>query len=302
VSLAGPTLTFNPSINEMVSGVPEYIEIDTNEPATIYYTVDGSTPTINSTIYVGSIYTPTGTESFTLQAFGVDGSDVAGEVLTQVYAADTTRTTKSRLVGGEGVIVDSAVEPVLTTDGFDAGGSAVRFETLDPQEVADLTIRSAKGRNGLEPGTQVVVNIPDPSTTSNPYDDNFQETSTPQYAATFNPYAKTITMDNRISNETQLTLRTFQSLENVYTENGGKRIREQTTEGCYISGGKVRSFYDQRNNVMCSYYFDHNNERWIKNIQQLPANIQSTIGHHNSGGLSTVFAWVPRGRQQSPNI
>jgi Chitobiase/beta-hexosaminidase C-terminal domain len=301
VILAGPTLTFNPSTDEMVSGVPEYVEIDANEPATIYYTVDGSVPTISSTIYVGSIYTRTGTESFTLQAFGVDGSDVAGPVLTQTFAADTTRAAKSRLVNGEGVIVDSAVEAVLTTDGFDANGAAIRFETLDPQEVEDLTVRSAKGRDGIDQGTQVIVNVPDPSTTSYPYDDNFQEVSTTQYAATFNPYAKTILIDNRITNEVQLTLRTFQSLENVYTENGGKRIREQTTEGAYISGGKVRSFYDQRNNVMVGYWFDHNNERWIRNITTLPANIPQTIGHQTHG-YPYVFSWISRGRDQSPNI
>ena len=44
------------------------------------------------------------------------------------------------------------------------------------------------------------------------------------------------------------------------------------TDGTYISGGFVRTFYSAQRNTMVSYYFDHNELRTIKSIQSLPNN------------------------------
>lgn len=299
--MAVSVLTFTVSDTEITSGVPEYVEIESNIPANIYYTIDGSTPSIDSALYVGAIYFPTdGTSSYTLKAFGVDADGYYGAVLSQTFAADTTEITVSRLVDGEGLIVDSATETTNREDGFDADGAAVRFIDLDADTIDNLTVRSKMGRAGIEEGTQVVVNIPDPTTTSNPYDDQFQAYSSPRYAETFNPYAKTIVIDNRVDNEVNLTLRPYMSMSNVYTEFGGKRLLDP--EGVYVSGGKVRSFYNKNNNVMVSYYFDHNNCQWVRNTQTLPV-ATKTMGIRTSvGSYPFVFRWISRGRLQSPNI
>jgi len=296
-------LTFTASETEITSGVPEYVEIESNIPANIYYTINGSTPTTDSNIYVDAIYFPAdGTPSFTLKAFGVDADGYYGSILSQTFSADTTEITVSRFVDGEGIIVDAADETTNREDGFDADGAAIRFIDLDSDVINSLSVHSKMGRAGIEEGTQVEVNIPSPTETSNPYDDQFEGFSSPRYAATFNPYAKTIVIDNRIENEIDIPLRTNQSFSNIYTEFGGKRVRESADDACYVSGGKVRSFYDKRNNVMVSYYFDHNESRWIKNIQTLPQSTQ-TMGIRTSvGSYPYVFRWVSRGRQQSANI
>jgi hypothetical protein len=95
-------------------------------------------------------------------------------------------------------------------------------------------------------------------------------------------------------------LRPHGSLHNIYREFGGKRLREAADDAAYISGGFVKRFYDAKNNIMVSYYFDHNEGRYVKNIQELPSNIQNPDGIGvKTKGPPLVFKWIYRGRQSS---
>lgn len=290
-------LSFLESSQEIVAGVPEFVEILSNIPATIYYTIDNTIPTLESNIYIQPIYFPVdGTSSFILSAFGIDGDGYSSLILTQIFSADQTKLTATRRFGDEGVVVDSFSNQTNIINGFNADSVAARFIDI-PIEKLNI-IHSEKGFDGIGEGTQIKVNIPDPKTTSNPYDDNFEETTTPQFAALFNPYALTITIDNRIHNEVSTLLRPWGSLENIYTEFNGKRLRSSADDACYVSGGFVRRFYSKEKNTMVSFYFDHNASKWIKNIQVLPNNIPSPYGQI-SGENSHVFQWIPRGKQGS---
>lgn len=293
------SLTFTPSENEIVAGVPVSISITSDVPATIFYTTDSTTPTQDSLVYVEAVEVPTGLSSFTLAAFGVDGDGYVGDTLTQTFAADTTELDRARLIDGEGVIVDRFEDTANTTTGYGADGVAGSFTDLTDQFIFDNEIHSDRGAPGDKPGTQIEVVIPSPEDTPNLYDDQFQEFSSTKYAATFNPYAKTITIDTRETNEVNPVLRPFGSLENVYRENGGARIYSASSDACYISGGFVRRMYDRAAGTMTSYYFDHNEARWIKNTQQLPANIQATAGVYSAVDNRFVFYWIPRGKQSS---
>ena len=296
--MAVVTLTFTGSTEEIVSGIPQTMTITSNVPATIHFTVDESTPTTSSPIFTGAFAFPDGVTSVTLSAFGVDGSSVSGPILTQVFAADTTRVTVSRHVGAEGFVISRAGTGVDTPDGFDADGDTARFVDVD-LETLDI-IRRDRGFQGVEEGTEIEVGIPAASSTGSLVDDGFVPFSTPEVGELFNPRARTILIDNRIDNDIQLTLRPYGSLYDPYTDFGGKRIREPADDAMYVSGGFVRRFYDAKNGIMVSYYFDHNEGRYVKNIQTLPSNIQSTnnIGVQSSG-QPLVFQWIPRGRQSS---
>jgi hypothetical protein len=92
-------------------------------------------------------------------------------------------------------------------------------------------------------------------------------------------------------------LRPLGSLNNIYKEFGGKRLRESADDATYVSGGFVKRFYDAKNGIMVSYHFDHNESRWIKNIQTLPNNIPTISGYTTTTPL--VFRWLVRGRQSS---
>jgi hypothetical protein len=297
--LAYVNLTFTPSEIELVSGVPQSVAIESDVPATIYYTTDSTAPGLDSLVYVDPISIPTSLSSFTLSAFGIDGDGYESDILTQTFAADPTQLNRTRLVNGEGVVVDAFDDPANTITGFDASGVAGSFTDLTDQFLYDQSIHSAHHAPGDQTGTLVEVNIPKPADTPNPYDDQFTPYSNTRYAATFNPYAKTITIDNREANEVNPILRPWGSLEDIYRENGGVRVRSSSEGACYVSGGFTRRFYDRANGVMVSYYFDHNEARWIKNTQAMPTNVQATAGVYSAVDNQFVFRWIPRGKHNS---
>lgn len=264
-------LTFTSSEEEISSGIPRYVTIESNVPATIYFTLDGTTPTAGSQIYTDPVEIPDGQTSIILSAFGVDSGLIAGPILIQTFAPDMTKINVARHIKNEGIVLDSASDDTNAIDGFGASGEAIRFLDIDPIYLD--VIKKDRGFMGIEEGTAIRVNIPNPDSTPSRLDDNFQPFSTPELAEFFNPEAKTIVIDNRIDNEVSLTLRPFGSLNNMYKEFGGKRIRESAADATYLSGGFVKRFYDAKNGIMVSYYFDHNECRYVKNIQSLPRNI-----------------------------
>lgn len=288
------TLTFTGSAEEITSGIPKTMSIESNVPSTVYFTLDGTTPTIDSPIYIDTFDFPTNTTSVTLSAFGVDALDNAGPILTQVFAADTTRITVTRNVGLEGIVVDRAGTGLNIVAGYDADGEVNSY--LDIPEIDLGIVHSVQGYLGLAPGTAVTITFPTPSQTSYPWDDTFVPFSTPEIGQFFNPYARTIVIDNRIHNDINIIPRPYGSLNNVYTEFGGFRIRNPADDATYVSGGFVRRFYDARKNVMVSYYFDHNEGRYVKNIQEFPSGVPN-IFPGNLGTSPFVFKWVMPGTE-----
>lgn len=293
------TLSFIGSEEEISSGIPKIVTIESNVPATIYYTLDGSTPTVASPIYVEPISLPDAQTSVMLSAFGVDNANNMGPILTQTFAPDMTSVNVARNVGMEGFVLNRADMGPDYVDRYGPDGTPATFLDVDP-ETLDI-IRKEHGINGIEPGTAIEVGYPTPHEPGTMDDVTFVPFSSTEKAEFFNPHARFILIDNRKQNEIQLTLRPFGSLSNIYKEFGGKRIREAADDAAYVSGGFVRRFYDAKNNVMVSYYFDHNEARYIKNIQELPHDIKTitNIGIQPSAGQPLVFQWIYRGRQSS---
>src|SRR5690606_24790439 len=65
-----PTVTASPPSGTYFT--EQSVELVSDEPATIYYTTDGSEPTTNSTVYDAAIII---SESTTLKFFAVDSAD-----------------------------------------------------------------------------------------------------------------------------------------------------------------------------------------------------------------------------------
>ncbi len=103
-------------------GSAQTITLTTNEPATIYYTTDGTTPTTGSTVYTAPIVISTTT---TLKFFAVDGAGNQETVNTETYEIDTVApTTTASPAGGSytspQTVTLTADEPATiyyTTDG-----------------------------------------------------------------------------------------------------------------------------------------------------------------------------------------
>jgi hypothetical protein len=298
--MAVTTLTFTGSEQEIVSGIPKSMTIEANVPATIYFTLDGSTPTTNSPIYIDTFEMPDNKNSITLSAFGVDSEDIAGPILTQVFAPDVTQIDVARIVGSEGLVINRADNDTDNVIGYDADGEAVSFTDLDADFLERRVLKSGKGLFGILDGTQIEVLVPDPKETTTTSDDGFVIFSTPETGELFNPEARFIFIDDRKDNDIDITMKPYGSLHNIYKEFGGKRLLEPADDAAYISGGKVRSFYNAKNNVMVSYHYDHNEARWVKTVQDLPENIP-TIRYGSNFGQPLVFPWIHPGKQTRTN-
>lgn len=294
--MAVVTLTFTSSDLEITSGIPETITITSNVPSTIHFTLDGTTPTISSEIYITTLSMPDGLTSVSLNAFGIDSDGYVGPILTQVFSADQSEIDITRNIGLEGIRVDDFLDQTNIVTFYDADGDAVSYT-----DIADIHLReihSSQGRLGIAAGTQVEVGVPDPSTTQFPHDDNFQPSSKVS-SDLFNPRAKTIINDKRESSLLKVINRPYGSLRSLdrNTMWGAQELRG--TDSTYISGGFVRRFYSPKSNTMVSYYFDHNESRHVKGIQTLPTNIPATLGFGNSVSLPLVFQWLPYGRHST---
>lgn len=290
------TLTFTGSEEEITDGIPRYMTIESNAPSTIYYTTDGSIPSLDSTIYTEIFSMPEGRGTVVLSAFGVGSDGYAGSVLTQTFAADTTDITVARLVDLEGFILDRYSDQTNTVWGYDADGDDTSYYDVDTDDL-DYT-KSATGLYGLGDGTQIEVGIPDPADTAYPFDDNFQAISTNEKANMFNPYAKTVVIDNRNNPEVSILNRPWGSIRNMSRGDTWSSDELGSSDSTYISGGFVRRFYDSKNNIMVSYYMDHNTNRYVKGIQDLPSNIQNVAGFHTVQ-FPLVFRWLSGGRHSS---
>ncbi|KAA9007397.1 hypothetical protein F4V43_02610 [Paenibacillus spiritus] len=80
-----PTLTFNPPPG--LYNASKTVSISPNESSKIYYTTDGSTPTVSSTLYSSPINTGT-VGPFSIKAIGVDDAGNVSTVYTATYTFD----------------------------------------------------------------------------------------------------------------------------------------------------------------------------------------------------------------------
>lgn len=80
-------ITVTQSAEQVVSGIPKTVSITTNIPATIFYTLDGSTPTLFSTIYTGPLFLPFNKLLITLSILATNGVD-SSPIVVEQYLTD----------------------------------------------------------------------------------------------------------------------------------------------------------------------------------------------------------------------
>lgn len=286
-------LSFIASDEEISAGIPRFMTIESNVPATIYFTLDGTTPDTNSPIYSDTFEMPDGENTVILSAFGVDSGDISGPILVQIFAPDITKLDRTHHIKVEGIAVDRFADPTNITEGFDADSNAAVF--ADDPNIDLRILRSDKGLLGIAEGTVIEIGTPLPPNTPFPFDDPFQAESSPSDNF-FNPYAKTIIIDHREDNVIRILNRPYGSMRSLHREAWG--VSElSSTDSTYISGGFVKRFYSQKTNTMGSYYFDHHSNRWVVGLQDLPASVPNIGFAYTSQPL--VFKWIDRGRHSS---
>lgn len=321
------SVSITASEDQVMSGIPKTITISTNVPATIFYTLDGSVPTLFSTIYTGTIFLPTNQLTVILNVFASNGTD-SSPVVTETYQTDIV-DGNARLAhattnappgfnlqglfpygdndikpyaifsnpGDSGVTVDDPSQPSTPT-GFDGAGNPTGF-TNQPYDLVNYNIKysttDAEGQTGIGIGNlpaQVTAPAQDLPPSIGPEETN-------QFSTTFDPRAFVIFQDTTQEdpNDPPAINRMHFTLENNERARDGNAYFNTGLDAPPVSGTFLRSHYNPRTNMITYYYLDTWTNKWI--ISTTPYNPNgpwdgnlSTIALSKQPGAGFVFEWL----------
>ena len=231
------------STRQAVSGIPEYIEFESDVPSNIFYTLDESTPDSSSLIALGNIYLPTNLGSVTVKAVAISSND-SSEILEHRFYTVSTDLDGPRRIGEEGISVipfGSEIINNLSEDlsGSPAQGSSVSFEDLDIK----ASVTDSSGVT-LNPGSTSISFI---NTLVNSVDDDRFFTSEVNDNHMFDPSANVIVIDGttqeKLDNQVvKIVNRTYNSIEPA-----GKFYRDRAAQSePVVTGNYIKSFLIQR--------------------------------------------------------
>jgi len=293
-------ISLTPSDKEIISGIPQTVEISTNIPSTIYYTLDGTLPTPLTSVYTEPIYLPTmsGMVTISAVAYYFDGySVVPSAVLTHMYATDVTDLNRTRYVFFEGIVYSypgGADIPLY----YDYDGNPIFY--IDTP-LSDLEIiEPSTNRDGQEIGTDTeVVRLPYQYTGSI-IDDAPPPFSSANNQEEFRSDARHILVDGRASAAARPSIDIINgplmSLRDSRNSWGGVDYINLGKSN-YFSGSATRYNFDRDKNVIVFSYFDSNSCRWVKSIQDLPPAPSDLPRPRYSS--PHVYKWFQYGRYQS---
>jgi len=323
------TITIEESSVQIISGIPKSISMTTNVPSSIYYTLDGTTPTITSLIYAGGDLTlPTDQTSVILNVFATDGVD-SSPIITQVYAPNIVQIRQAH----DEVL--NATQPCCEHDSFPYSDVGPQLPTEYGNVAGDVVDRYdvpsiPSGYDGTATGTgtgdtdrpldtyELVYSETDwqgerghgigtlPSTVIIEPQESPPESSD-RNSAFFNPRALVIYQDSTKEpydpNISQIN-RNYFSLENLETVKDGTLLDPCTAGGIGPTGSFVRTAFNPKENIMTYYYFDSQTLRWI--IAREPYNpkvdypgaLFSILFSSRQQGSRNVYEWRPFGRRR----
>lgn len=316
------TITIIESDLRLVAGIPDTIELETNIPATIFYTLNGGDPDTSSEIYIEPIKMPTDQGTVVLRAFATDGVDSSPSI-TQEFGTTTayqrqphdkiagTTLTKccgfpfssrgsgpnGRYLNTGGITVNNPLRPQLP-DGYD-GTATSTFSNYTNEDVYSydllFTQTNSIGEMGRGIGTL-------PAGVTTVYDDsNSPPQETNASSAFFDSKAMVIFQDARdeqYDDDVPRVNRPYFNLENEETARDG--MLKQTSDVQAPMGSALRQHFNPKDNTIEYSYWDHRTNRWIfSKIPYVPKN--ENIGNYSgivfpssrdSGG-KYVFKWIP---------
>ena len=284
-------LSISESDSQLISGIPEYIEFDTNVPATVFYTLDGEDPDTDSIIASGSIYLPTTSASVTVKAIAIAGSK-SSAIFEEVYSTDGSGLNRPRHIGLEGITVIPYDSDIVDSMSYDSSGdaaqeTAIEFDDLDIKaSMTDSKGVKSKGGGSVSFIKKAIDQGPIPV----PYD---KRSSTDD--VNFDPSAGVIlidgsTQENLDNQVVRVVNRAYNSMDTVsdfYSDNW--RQEEQV-----ITGNLVRSIYNPNTGIMVSYYWESKECRWLVSKQKIdPKRISLSPKPGGRGGSGKfVYRWI----------
>jgi hypothetical protein len=284
-------LSISESDSQLISGIPEYIEFDTNVPATVFYTLDGEDPDTGSIIASGLIHLPTTSASVTVKAVAMAGGR-SSAIFEEIYRTDVSGLNGPRHIGPEGITVIPYGSDIVDNMSYDLSGNAAQKTAI---EFVDLDIKASmtdsKGVKSVGGGSVSFVKMAiDQGPIPIPYD---KRSSTDD--ASFDPSAGVILIDGSTQEKldeqvVRVVNRAYNSMDTVsdfYSDNW--RQEEQV-----ITGNLVRSIYNPNTGIMASYYWESKECRWLVSKQKIdPKRISLSPKPSGRGGSGKfVYRWI----------
>lgn len=319
------SLTVIQSPEQIVSGIPRFLTITANIPCTIFYTTDGTTPTLFSSIYITPIALPTDQLTLTVQIFATDGVNNS-PVIIETYQPDivdgglrtphagTNAPAQSRPkvdpypfgspplspgqmflgIGAAGYTTDDPLLPQTPT-GFDGAGNpdgytnepVIGIPTKTQPILASTT--DQEGQSGYGIGTlpkhSVAPVIPPPE---------YSDVS----SKLFDPRALVITFDTTQPQDPGLPpfiVGQQFSLEDVERVRSGNQFYNVGIDHIQpATANFLRQHYNQVDNTFTYYFFDRIMNRWL--IQKSAFTGQGITSYSANmvfgNGNKNVFQWV----------
>ena len=309
------SITITPSQNQVLPGIPATITLITNTPATIFYTLDGTTPNTYSPVYVAPIIMPDGPLSLTLSIFATNGED-SSAVITQTYTANESEiptaagarlphsatTPLNNSATGNSLFpfgtsspnpqfdylnpADAGItvynSPDAVSAGFDAEGKPAGFTNKPLEDYEFQQVYSTLNyENEQTPG---VGNLPATTdVTGSQYPIQFTQEQSSTADKIFNPRAMIIYQDSTTEDPTNPAIinRPYFSLENTETTRDGNLLYNSTLDSPPTMGGFVNRHYNPRTNMMTYYYYDNTVGRWIISTTPFQSNTPNNGALYN---------------------
>ena len=288
-------ITFTALGEEIISGIPDLVEITTSQPSIIYYTLDGTLPTTFSSQYFEPIQIPTDAGSVVLSAIAyfLDGYDnlVPSNVLSRTYETDPTDI-------GERIRRPFAGVMYMYPGGlnipywYDYQGDVKIYIDVPIEEFESALKPSERNEDGsarsdVEGGVTRYIT----STRNLPF-------SQPSDLNLFDPKAMHIVIDGRSSNLDEVRLSNSpHMILNDPTKEFGREFRKEA-DAHHRSAGLAKAYYSRDRETIVFYYFDSITGRSIKSIQHLPR-YNPTLTHNSVITNPILFKWFKWGRYQS---
>jgi len=322
------SITITASTEQVMAGIPKTVSITANVPSMIFYTLDGTDPTLFSTIYTGPIFLPFNQLLVTLKVMASNGTDTSPIVVEQ-YMTDivdsNARLPHAATTAQAGSIIpqqypfgtppfqpqqgylnpaDSGVtvfNPALpaTPTGFDAVGNPTGFTnqpyTIENYQIAYSTT-DKQGQTGVGIGTLPAKVSYDPNQEA-----AYGGETTQQFTTTFDPRALVIFQDfsKEDPNDPPQINRGSFTLENTERARDGSYFFNSGDETPPNSGTFLKSYYNPRTNEITYYYRDSWSNKWIISTAPFVPNgsYDGNLSQMPINWGGKVIEWIPFARR-----
>ena len=257
------------SENQLISGIPEYVDIQSSRTALYFYTLDGTDPNLDSLIAVDRIYLPTSGSSVTLKLIAYDeydddtGSDHYSDIITLNYYTNLD-IKDSRVLINEGIDVYGYGEEKKNNLSVDSNGDSSRETSKNLEDLDIVTSEyDSKGLPNPDRSSYDFIRFPVLIKFSREKESDSLDN------IYFNPKAKVIRIDGSTqdaynSQVVRFINRGYNSIEPVKISSYENPLKKSNL----ITGNLVRYAYNPSTGIIVFYYFDSKDSRWVISTQK----------------------------------